>query len=71
MLATISAAEWAHLNYLLKVGNQGQWVLLPHPGYTVVEQFLLALATSDISQVGYKLQGVQGILLPRLQAAHV
>jgi len=58
-----------YLNNLSQVGDKGKWVLLSHPGYTIMEQLLLSLAISDVSQMGYELQGVEGIFLPCLKSA--
>ena len=58
-----------YLNNLSQVGYKGKWVLLSHPGYTIMEQLLLSLAISDVSQMGYELQGVEGIFLPCLKSA--
>ncbi len=58
-----------YLNNLSQVGNKGKWVLLSHPGYTIMEQLLLSLAISYVSQMGYELQGVEGIFLPCLKSA--
>ena len=58
-----------YLDNLSQVGNKGEWVLLSHPGYTVMEQLLLSLAISDVPQMGYELQGVKGIFLPSLKSA--
>jgi hypothetical protein len=58
-----------YLNNFSQVGNKGKWVLLSHPGYTIMEQLLLSLAISDVSQMGYELQGVERIFLPCLDSA--
>ncbi len=55
-----------HLDDLIQICKQSQWMVLPEPGNAVMEQVLVSFTIPDITQVSYQLQCVQGIFFPCL-----
>ncbi len=55
-----------HLDSLIQVCKQSEWMVFPEPGNAVMEQVPVSFTIPDITQVSYQLQGVQRIFFPGL-----
>ena len=62
-------ASQAYLDDFTQVLNQCQRVVLGQPLDAEMELVLLAFAVPDVPHIGYQLESVQSILLPRLWRA--